>query len=541
MFPDEGSRLVYAISGTAFRSSVATQMKVYSDSGATTLADIQTTGGATISGSVITVDSGSQLPLFKGPDDASDTLYVKKADGTGSVSAIYARVDDRLDVIVNEDPLNVMDARFGAAGNGTTDDAAAIQAAIDLAQTANTPSEVILPGRKFSLASPLTLPPGVTLRGLSPGANGLAGTLLAPTAAVTTAALRTSAVVNGPTDFWHRGGLFDLRLDCSAMTAPTADGIELYLMGELAIADRVMVIQAPRHGLYVHGEGTPVKLGYLSLHSNGRSGSGSGLFMSGSHYTGNYIEYVGGDNNGTALIELEFLGRSTTFIAAFKAERHSASGSPGNPTVIKINRGDGGTVVIGGGRVYKSPAAADGSHIILNTQSGGAVARVIVAGAIEYDDTATYTYDYYEDNGGIISAVPFGRLRGRSLTLARDGHTAMPATGGVAYELLRGVVGLVPYLIAAQTNGESFHRFRVDHSGKLEWSDGTVAPGSTSGLNLYRNNAVLTTDGKLTAVGGLGVGNSSPATMLGTVTKKIEVFASNGTSLGYVPVYDAIT
>jgi hypothetical protein len=39
----------------------------------------------------------------------------------------------------------------------------------------------------------------------------------------------------------------------------------------------------------------------------------------------------------------------------------------------------------------------------------------------------------------------------------------------------------------------------------------------------------------------LAVGNSAAATTLGSVTKKIQVFDVNGTSLGYIPVYNSIT
>lgn len=42
-------------------------------------------------------------------------------------------------------------------------------------------------------------------------------------------------------------------------------------------------------------------------------------------------------------------------------------------------------------------------------------------------------------------------------------------------------------------------------------------------------------------VASLGVANSAAATTLGTVTSKIEVFDASGASLGFVPVYDAIT
>jgi len=39
----------------------------------------------------------------------------------------------------------------------------------------------------------------------------------------------------------------------------------------------------------------------------------------------------------------------------------------------------------------------------------------------------------------------------------------------------------------------------------------------------------------------LGVNNSAAATSLGSVAKKMEVFDAAGASLGFVPIYDAIT
>lgn len=52
--------------------------------------------------------------------------------------------------------------------------------------------------------------------------------------------------------------------------------------------------------------------------------------------------------------------------------------------------------------------------------------------------------------------------------------------------------------------------------------------------------ARITVAGQVRATS-LGVGNSAAATTLGSVTKKIEVFDASGASLGFVPVYDAIT
>tara|TARA_R100000655_G_scaffold109699_3_gene165034 strand:+ start:2163 stop:4352 length:2190 start_codon:yes stop_codon:yes gene_type:complete len=47
--------------------------------------------------------------------------------------------------------------------------------------------------------------------------------------------------------------------------------------------------------------------------------------------------------------------------------------------------------------------------------------------------------------------------------------------------------------------------------------------------------------GKVAAADGLGVGNSVAATTPGTVVKKMQIFDAAGVSLGYVPIYDAIT
>jgi hypothetical protein len=58
----------------------------------------------------------------------------------------------------------------------------------------------------------------------------------------------------------------------------------------------------------------------------------------------------------------------------------------------------------------------------------------------------------------------------------------------------------------------------------------------------FRSDASLQlpSSGKLLAPGGLGVGNSAPASLPATVVKKIEVFDATGASLGYLAVYDAI-
>lgn len=57
----------------------------------------------------------------------------------------------------------------------------------------------------------------------------------------------------------------------------------------------------------------------------------------------------------------------------------------------------------------------------------------------------------------------------------------------------------------------------------------------------YTSKMTLDTSGNMRLAGSLGVGNSAAGTVLGSVVKKIEVFDASGVSLGFVPVYDAIT
>lgn len=82
--------------------------------------------------------------------------------------------------------------------------------------------------------------------------------------------------------------------------------------------------------------------------------------------------------------------------------------------------------------------------------------------------------------------------------------------------------------------------------------DVTVAWNSVLGANPYQTPAstvlmyrsgpsVVKTDGKLIAVGGIGVGNSQAASTPGQVVRKIEVFSSTGASLGWIPVYNTIS
>ncbi len=99
--PDDNSRTVTLGRGKSAHGRTA---HVYTTAAADVLATINTydgtgTPGAAISGSAVTVDADSRLPLFWFPTGDVDTLWVRVA-GSAAVHKIYADMDARLDNFV---------------------------------------------------------------------------------------------------------------------------------------------------------------------------------------------------------------------------------------------------------------------------------------------------------------------------------------------------------------------------------------------------------------------------------------------------------
>jgi hypothetical protein len=596
-FPDEGSRLAYVVSDGTLAGGAGMTVTLYTDADATVEADIQTTGGAPITDSVLTVDASSLLPLFRGPDDATDTLYARKSDGTGPISVVYARVDDRIDLIVNEGPRNPMSAEYGAAGDGTTDDTAAFTALLD--SFGSRGGEIELPPRVFRV------PGGITeaVHGLS--VRGLGQRILTPRSPQDEVGAVIKSTTAGAWCWTHnnpdkattneyRGARFEnltfegdadtdggLRLltssntvrNCTFLTHPTGTG---FLVGpEGPDADDASwnhiescIALDCLTGFDIGGGGDPPSsgseiIGCITLKTfiGGIQDTGSGFVI-----RSNNVTVLGGKT------EREDIGWN---VVASDAVMLIGCRAEGNNTGFLLNRDSG---IVFGSRIRCIGCVASSSNdvsfqvganqlydMLLGCSMVSAPVDngtgTVIWGSTQNDMVLANTLQLQRQSTG-QAALSLGigaTVKGSLLVqtsgvdldvsgVASGSHSVkLGATDATAYFGVQDSAGNLIHRVFAngdvsvRRTSESFDRFSINgntNAGRLNWGSG----GGATDTSLERaGTGVLKATGKLTATAGIGAGNSAPATTLGTVTKKLEVFDATGNSLGFVPIYDAIT
>lgn len=177
---------------------------------------------------------------------------------------------------------------------------------------------------------------------------------------------------------------------------------------------------------------------------------------------------------------------------------------------------------------------------------GGSLQSVILVGSgsgVQFDGlcTATGPASVIGNGLGVVEDFALWRLAGGTAyidpAIANDGDTVNFNSRRCGQILSRRAAAR--YVLQGQVTGEAGARFRLRADGRLDIGDGT---SFTFDTNVYRSAAnTLKTDDKFLAALGLGVGNSAAAATPGTVIRKMEVFDASGVSLGFVPIYDAIT
>jgi hypothetical protein len=137
-------------------------------------------------------------------------------------------------------------------------------------------------------------------------------------------------------------------------------------------------------------------------------------------------------------------------------------------------------------------------------------------------------------NGGNVIELGPGGADALDIKLSRAATDILQLED--QFRVRRDATGLTAF--AADVTGDTSPRLSISSSGVLAFGPGNAAVDMTisrPGLGRLRCNT------KFIADSGLGAGNTIAATTLGSVTRKMEVFDTAGTSLGFVPIYGSIT
>jgi hypothetical protein len=214
----------------------------------------------------------------------------------------------------------------------------------------------------------------------------------------------------------------------------------------------------------------------------------------------------------------------TDVLALRPATTFSTSTSTGG--VVNIDN----TASTGAGQVIYSNAGADAAGRLLNVRADN---TQFPAAAVHVD---------YNGAGNAVEIVNSG-TGSPSVALNVVSSNPNDTTLGISgQELGRGTAKFTHTGTGDDANASALS-LRLNGTGTAAQGIFLDATSGTTGKLLNLRNAgdskiVATSDGKLLATGGLGVGNSAPATAItGAIVRKVEVFDRNGVSLGYVPVY----
>lgn len=248
--------------------------------GGTQITDLTDLAGNPMS--TVTADTDGAVTFF-GPNDVTSLYvdfgygrrYVMAATDTGAALASFiaqggvpggwATLDDfgKIPATQISTQIDWYNARsYGALGDGTTDDRAALQAAIDAAAAAGG-GTVYLPYGVYRISNTLTLKSKVTLRGAHSTAwvNRFPTSLCAikPTSAFAGECIISmlGADITGASGNEGNVRIFDLELDGSALPAGSVSGI--HAQGEVldVVLARVLIKQCTHNGIHTNvGTGT---------------------------------------------------------------------------------------------------------------------------------------------------------------------------------------------------------------------------------------------------------------------------------------------
>lgn len=270
---------------------------------------------------------------------------------------------------------------FGAKGDGTTDDAAAIQAALYAAGPGNgvyvnNPGVVLLPAGVYIIGTTLIVPGDCRLASaghsnpnFSPGGASWPGAMIKVKAGSNIDAIHAGSV-GVASSYWHYGQIENLHI-LAAPGQTSGNGIVIQSMGENAHLQNVQVDYFPESGIKFQGDQAPFRIREIAVFGNGVGvefvGASTGETFG---QVAGSIEIWGlsGDDNGKMLwIHQLDSGASIGWASAIniygiKTETVNDKHNP----LVEISRFSGGLVQFIGGRISDYSASKTANKAVVH-------------------------------------------------------------------------------------------------------------------------------------------------------------------------------
>ena len=395
--------------------------------------------------------------------------------------------------MIDGSAVNVRD--FGAVGDGVTDDTAAIQAAIDYANSVGG-GAVYVPSGVYSCAK-LLVKAKVRIYGDS-AESSVFDFSISPDYGF--------HLTGGVSNFAHGAGLMDLRIRNATSHNFYCDATVGGGVGESFTIDRVQSYSAGGDGLNFSGDSTPLHLGYISVHGNG----GAGIRFTSESQTHVQVQYVAGDDNLESLVTIENIGTDANYnIIGWKSERNT---STGHPNIFVLSNCQSGYVHIGQGRYTSQDASAP--NAIVKIASGSTIFLDIDPVSKNTGVVADYAYGIEN----LITSVnrTVGNIAGRRYSTNFSYSDPSFNAGNIRlWSNYRNSIGAI---ISGNT-------LRFNHS-----SDGASTNCTTEFYNGTTKIAGLSNGGTLSIAGNIRFGNvtSGPVIVQGTGSPEGVVTANVG-------------
>lgn len=465
------------------------------------------------------------------------------------------------------DWINAAAAPYGATGDGTTDDAASIQAALNACPAGGV---VYLPAKTFRTSVPIKIPPYVTLRGGHGGGEAQSTTSPTPACIKPLSSFTGAAVIQvldqqlgGYSTIASEVKIEDVTVNGSALASGSTAGIQMKGQIQHITLRDVQVRQVPGNGFDTAynlsappGPQAPFCLHFERLSALWCGGTGFALNNStDSVFVDCYALgcsswgwYVAGCNGATWIAcRAEWSGMDGFNLATNTAVQTFIGCSTDRNAQHGFNIPSStstGTIVLSGCRMTRdgrnsTTAGYAGLNVASTTRKVVADNLVITTGRDDDGTSGLLTPQYgVSATSSSYVVVASGDVNGVS-TAWRDGggntvylHGPMVTGSDITSWLWPGTAGSIAataasIVLQAMVTGDTAQRVTVGADGKLNWGPGNTATDT----NLYRGGAGTLKTDSFFSMGGSGQASGTFSVFSGAAKALIAGTAGGGVAV----------